>query len=209
MYGKDIERMLSEVETVKKTTLDCINDFASRTAYQLTHYGPHDAVLIPWSPPCYPIELEYPVGPIMPAIDAAMAPLYIDMGKMDALKGLVYCGSGSFNNSISSPWTELEELKKAVNNADIYHGIYVPFNYLGEKTGMLAHLNAIYTAVCDCKAPLMIFHNTIQQGWDHNFNGNSPSISWNDDLNGRKTIGLGTQTYGGQVGIPGKSKNPY
>ena len=209
MYGKDIERILSEVEAVKKVTLDCIDDFAGRTAYQLIHYGPHDVVIPPWSPPCYPLELEHPVGAIMPPIDSAMVPLNIDIGKMATLKGLVYCGAESFNNSIASPWTELEELQKAVKNADIYHGIYVPFNYVGEKAGMLAHLNAIYTAVCDCKAPLMIFHHNIQQGWDHNMNGNSPSISWNDDLNGRKTIGLGTQTYGGQVNIPGKSKNPY
>jgi len=209
MMGKDIERMLSEVDAVKKVTLDCINDFAGRTAYQLTHYGPHDVVLIPWSPPCYPIELEYPVGPIMPPIDAAMVPLLIDMGKMDTLKGLVYAGAGSLNNSISSPWTELEDLKKAWTNADIYHGSYVPFNYLGEKTGMLAHLNAVYTACVDCKAPLMVYYHTIQQGWDHNMNGNSPSISWNDDLNGRKTIGLGSQSYSGAVAVPGKSNDPY
>ena len=207
--GPDIERILGEVEAVNVAIDAAIKDFSGRCAYQLTHYGPHDVVVIPWSPPCYPIELEYPVGGIMGGINAAFAALSADIGKLSSMQGNMFASASQITNSISSPWNELNNFAKDLADANTYEGSFVPFNYLGEKVGMLGHLNNLRSAIIDCKAPLMIYYDWLQRGFDHQMNGNSPSITYTDTLNGGKTIGQGKQSYSGAVAVPQPSNNPY
>ncbi len=192
MYGADIERILRELEHVKQVALYDI-DAGMDT-------------LVESIPAAWGIKMGYNIGPI----GAAMVPLTNDIIKMRSLRNSVYAGSKNFNDSIASPWAELETVQTQWTETYQYwvdHGVTGDewFANDGEKVGMMGQLNAFITTVCDAKYPLMIFHHTIQQGWDH-MHGNTPSITWADDLNGRRTIGQGTQSYNGQNK---PSKDPY
>ena len=209
MMGKDVERILAELEAVKEATIAMIKSLADRTAYQLVHYGPHDVVLIPWNPPCYPLELEHPAGDSISTIIKAMDAMKSDFIQMDKMKGNMYTGAGSLLNGIEAPWIELEHLQREVNDANLYHATYAPFNYVGEKAGMLSLLNMIHTAVVDAEWVIVIYHDWIQRGYDFLVNGKSPSITWKDSVTGRQTIGNVPQSYSENVSIGGGNSNPY
>lgn len=191
MYGADIERMLRELDHVKDIALyDIISGLETLTE------------LIPGT---WGVPMPYDIS----MISLAMIPVLQDINKMRSMQRSVYSGSGNFNNSIASPWVELNTVERQWMTTLNYYNTHGPegdsFANDGEKVGMMGHLNAFITTLCDAKYPLMIFHHTIQQGWDH-MHGNTPSITWADDLNGRRTIGQGTQSYNGQNKT---SKDPY
>lgn len=206
MMGADVERMISGIESVRDATDAALISFAEATAYQLISREQHAGL---GSGPCRPEEIEVPAGNPMTSVSAAMSGMGSDCGKMDTLESGLYTSSSLFNNGLGSPWNELTKLQKAVAAGEAYAGAHAPFNYVGEKAGMLALLNMILSAAVDAKNSMTIYHDYIQRGFDNQFNGNKPSIDFDGSKIGDKTTGNLKQEYEENVNIPQASIDPF
>lgn len=205
MMGPDVERMVAGIEAVKDAASAGIVSLSSATAYQLISRETHAGI---GSGPCRPEEIEVPDGDPMSAVSSAMGAMSGDCGKMDSLSGSLYTGTSSFNNGLGSPWTELTKLQQAVSDAEAYSGAHSPFNYVGEKAGMLALLNMVMTAAVDAKWAMIIYHDYIQRGFDDSFNGKKPSVTFKFGLD-KESNGNLAQKYNENVNIPTKPLEPF
>lgn len=205
MMGKDCERIISGIDAVKAAAQASITSFSYETAYQLISREQHAGL---GTGPCRPEEVEKPASNPMSSVSAAMAALNPDCGKMDTLSSTLYTGTPTFNNSLGSPWGELSNLQKAVADAEAYAGSFAPFNYVGEKAGMLAMLNMVMAAAVDAKWAMAVYHDYVQRGYDNIFNGNEPSITFQETLE-REGIGNVKQPYTENVNIPDPPLDPF
>lgn len=205
MMGQDVERMVSGIEAVKDAAIAGIISLSNATGYQLISRETHAGI---GAGPCSPEEIEVPDGDPMSAVSAAIGAMSSDCGKMDSLGGSLYTGTSNFNNSLGSPWTEMSKLQQAVSDAAAYSGAHSPFNYVGEKAGMLAMLNMVMSAAVDAKWALIIYHDYVQRGYDDAYNGKKPSITFRDGLD-KETNGNLVQKYGENVNIPTKPIEPF
>jgi len=205
MMGQDVERMVAGVEAVKDAASAGIVSLSSATGYQLISRAEHAGTA---GGPCAPEEIEVPAGDPMSAVSAAMGAMSGDCGKMGSLGGSLYTGTSSFNNSIGSPWTEISKLQQAVSDAAAYSGAHSPFNYVGEKAGMLAMLNMVMSAAVDAKWAIITYHDYVQRGYDDEYNGKKPSITYKDGLD-KVTNGNLVQKYEENVHIPTKPLEPF
>lgn len=205
MMGKDVERIVSGIDAVKEAAMSAVVSLAGSTGYQLISREQHVGL---GTGPCRPEEIGVPDGDPMSAVSSAMGGMSSDCGKMDSLRDNLYTGATTFNNGIGSPWTELTRLQKAVSEGSAYSGAHAPFNYVGEKAGMLSILNMIVSAAVDAKWAIVVYHDYIQRGYDNKFNGNEPSISFDRDLD-QKTVGNVRQDYEENVNIPRSTLDPF
>ena len=203
MMGQDIDRMVGEIDAVREACMSVIKSLAAATNYQMpsdeTHGGTSTA-------PCKPIEHPIPVGPVTAPITAAMGALSGDYGKMSSLESSHFEGSTSWNNCIGSPYKELHVLKECVEATASYDG---PLDWVGWKAGMLAMVNMTLAAAVDAKWAVTYYHDYSQRGFDSNFNGNRPSITWQAGLD-KQTIGnVEQQKYDENVVIPTPPLEPF
>lgn len=205
MMGADVERMVSGVDAVKAAAQAAITSFSGVTAYQLISREQHAGL---GTGPCRPEEIEVAGGDPMSAVSSAMSAMSGDCGKMDSLGGSLYTSTGSFNNSLGSPWTELSNLQKAVADASAYSGAHSPFNYVGEKAGMLAMLNMVMTAAVDAKWAIITYHDYVQRGFDESYNGKQPSVTFRETID-NTTNGNITQDFDENVRVPTPSIDPF
>ncbi len=206
MMGKDVERIVAGINAVKDAAYAGIVSLSSSTGYQLISRDQHAGL---GTGPCRPHEMEVPDGDPMSAVSAAMGAMSDDTGKMKSLSDNNYTGAASFNNGLGSPWAELEKLKQAVADGSVYSEAHAPFNYVGEKAGILALLNMIMSAAVDAKWAIVIYHDYIQRGYDNQFNGNVPSITFDATVSGGKTTGNLKQQFDENVNIPEPSIDPF
>lgn len=206
MFGKDIERILSGIDNIKNVTTSSIVSLANATGYQLTSKEQHAGT---GSGVCYPKEIEVPDGDPMSPIVSALESIRDDLTKMDELRDNLYIGYKEFNNSLGSPWEELTKLQNVIDNGKSYSGAHSPFNYVGEKAGMLSILNMILSITIDAKYALMMYHDYIQRGYDNKYNDNDPSIKFDRTIGGKKTIGNVKQDYDENVNIKEENIDPF
>lgn len=203
MMGADVEAMISGVDGVKDAAMDAIISLANATGYQLISSAMHAGVN---AGPCAPQEVPVSPGDCVSGISSAMAAISSNMGKMGGLDSGMYTGSNTFTNSIGSPWKELNQLQKAVSAATSYA---CPLNWVGSKAGLLALLNMVVQCAVDAKSAITSYHDWVQRGFDHVYNGDVPSITHTTDPQGGQTIGMVNQQYNDNVNIPQPSIDPF
>lgn len=205
MLGADIERMMSGINSVKEAAESAIISFSSTIAYQITSEAQHAGY---GYGTCNPTEKDVSGGDPMSAVTSAMSSMSSDVSKMSSLESSNYTDSTSFNNSIGSPWTELKKLQSDVDAATSYASSHSPFNYVGEKAGMLAMLNMVMSAAVDAKWAIQIYHDYVQRGYDCNYNDKTPSVTYTTGIN-KKSIGNLDDDYSENVNLPQESIDPF
>jgi hypothetical protein len=135
------------------------------------------------------------------------AKLLIDIIKMKTIEAKMYINIKKFHTGYGSPWKEIYILKEKIDDLNIYASSFPTLQWLGEKHSMLNLMQIVLSYTIDAKFAIMTYHDWIQRGYDHIFNGNKPSITWDnlDDV----TIGNRQQNYGENVKPPGGSNNPF
>lgn len=206
MMGKDVERIVHYIENIRDAAQAGIISLSSATAYQLISRAQHAGTAFGL---CEPEEKEKPDGDPMGPVSSAMSALSEDVKKMDYLNDGLYVSSSEFNNQIASPWNELNKLQACVNAGAAYSGAHAPFNYVGEKAGMLALLNMIMTAAVDTKWAMTVYHDYIQRGYDNQFNNNIPSVKFPSGITSDRSTGNVVQEFYENVNINEPSIDPF
>lgn len=204
--GKDIERIVNYIENVRDATQSGIISLANATAYQMISRAQHAGTAFGL---CEPEEKEKPDGDPMGPVSAAMGALSDDCKKMDYLNDGLYISTSNFNNQIASPWIELKKLENAVAAGAAYSAAHAPFNYVGEKAGMLALLNMIMTAAVDTKWAMTVYHDYIQRGYDNQFNDNVPSVKFPAGISKDRSTGNVVQEFYENVNVQAPSIDPF
>lgn len=176
MMGKDVERILNNVNNLINVINENISSFANEVV-------PADGVL--GVPPIKPGRSIYPgTNHPMNAISDAMDTLrFADHQNMKSLNKSLFVGSEEFNNNIGSPWNELEKLNNVVSIAESYAASHGTLSDPGEKMGMLSIYNMMLSNAIDFKWAIIYYHDYIQRGYDNNYNNKQPSITFKTGLN--------------------------
>lgn len=192
MMGNDIERILSGIDAVKDAAANSVDALSNAVAYQLTT-------------PDHTMEQPVPVpaASFADPVTSAMSGMSGDCSKMSSLQGGLYVNSSSFNNGYGSPWTELNRLQDAVKSVRTFASSHPMLNYVGEKAGLLGLINKAMSAAVDARWALMHFHDYVQRGYDHEYNGDTPSIVF-EDGRGKESVGNINHQYTDNVRIPPK-----
>lgn len=197
--GKDVERMISNVNNLITVCNSEINSLAGAVI-------PAKKVL-----PVSPIKsggqflgTNYPMVEISTAMDKVRE----DYSKMKSLNKSLYVSSNDFNNQIGSPWTELIQLNEACEMAENYASAHATLTDPGEKMGMLALMNIVLSNAVDFKYAVTIYHDYLQRGYDNNYNGKQPSITFKMGKNKITTSNL-KQRYSDNVNVPTPSIDPF
>ena len=204
MMGKDVEKIIQYIEEIKSGAITAINQLANSTAYQMKSRATHGGLS---TASCTPEEREVSASSSIGHISTPMGKLEEYCDSMDTLEKKHYINSDEFNNCIGSPWGELKKLRAAVSMAETYSANSM--DYIGEKAGMLSVLCMVYTTATDAKWAIIYYHDYIQRGFDHVFNKDEPSITYNNGLEDEQTTGNVTQKYDENVNIPVPSIDPY
>ena len=118
-------------------------------------------------------------------------------------------GGENFNNSIGSPWHEIEILDKvaklsiSVAEENTSDGVF-----MGDEGEMTLYFHMIINTTTDAKWALTYYHDYLQRGYDTIFNNNTPSVTFTNGLNNEQTDGNIQQTTN-NVHIKTKSIDPY
>lgn len=204
--GKDCERILSGISEIKDNLALSIRNLANTMTEPIETTGPHN-----------PLEIEHKGEEISQMISAmvlineastALSSMQGDIDKMGSLKGTLYTDASSFNNGYGSPWTELTKMKEAVEVAKEFASNNPMLKYVNPKAAMLGLLNLAYSACVDARWALIVYHDYIQRGYDSVYNGNKPSITF-DEANGGKGTGNVDQDYSENVNTSRPSYDPF
>jgi hypothetical protein len=123
-----------------------------------------------------------------PAFNTLADELQKELCQFKVLQRHQYVGVEQFNNNYGSPWTEMYNLKKKMNIALKYANDFPELQWIGEKHTLMSLLQIVLTYAVEAKYAITIYHNWIQQAYDHKFNSNEPSVTWEDFVHG-ETIG--------------------
>lgn len=200
MMGKDVERVLSTLNTFKDMAVADITALANATAYQITTEGTHGE-----SEVAVTLNADEYTQDIIVTWSSFSGG---DYTKMCTLESSNYANSGSFNNAYASPWKELHTLKDAINNMRIFANSHPTLPWMGDKVALLNLLQLVLTRAVDARLALIDYHDYIQRGYDHLFNGDVPSITFKPTKD-RTSTGNLEQEYNENVNIPAKSIDPY
>lgn len=193
MMGKDVERILSGIDIVKDESSKMVNALVGICCY--------NAIADP---------VEVTTSPYTDPIVNAMQSMKGDCTNMGSLRSKLYVGPGSFNNSYGSPWTELSNLQTAVDDVKRFADSHNPFmRLLGEKLSLMGLIQRVYVSATDARWALMHFHDYVQRGYDHEFNGNQPSIVFAANSKGDPSTGNIAHEYDDNVHIPKPSIDPF
>lgn len=190
MMGNDIERILSGIDVVKEAASKSIVGLANDTAYQITTPEHTEELPVP-----------SPAASFVEPIASCITGMSGDIGIMNSLMEGLYTDCHQFNNSYGSPWTELNKLKDSVQEAQDFASAHPMLQWLGEKAGLLALINRVMTSAVDARWAIMHFHDYIQRGYDNQYNGNQPSITFVGGK-GEATTGNIKHNYNDNVNIP-------
>lgn len=214
MMGKDSERIFSSIDKMISVTAEAINDIAKLNSPPIKVKADHthsDEGAGPASKTFF-IEKEDKksmAGPLNKVI-STLEGLADDLGKMDELKEGLYTDTTSFNNSIGSPWREIERLRSFINEVSSWSGE----DYIGDRAAVIALLTSVQTAAVDAKWAFMLYNDYIQRGFDHRFNDNEPSITFpknfkENELDPKRSIGNKNQEFDENVHIKQGNYDPF
>ena len=194
MMGKDCERILSSINTIKDSIESAIKSVGESASYQITTVGVHGEEE-------EPNEFD---ASVISSVGNMINIMQTDISKMQSLENGLYTATTSFNNSCGSPWKELNAFKESLNDLSNVEKI----EYLGDRIKALSLLQIALGRAIDARWAIIYYHDYIQRGYDHKFNNNDPSIKFKAGLH-RETIGNVSQYYNTNVNIKPKSNDPY
>ena len=185
MFGSSVEQLLSGINNIKDQALDAMVALASGTGYQLTHKSGHAGC---GSGTCISTEVPVPYGSASSETEGALNGISENISKMKSFGDNLYVDPKKYNNSYGSPFSEIEQMKKAVQAAVSYNSNHAPFSWIGEKAAMLSLLAMVIGMASDCKQSLTTFQDSAQRAFDEE--SDEPSIQWVRDSTGKKTAGM-------------------
>jgi hypothetical protein len=133
--------------------------------------------------------------------------LWTDGKKLKTIESKMYVDIKKFHTGYGSPWKEIYVLKDKIDDLDKYATSFPRLQWLGEKHSMLNLMQIVLTYTVDAKFAIVTYHDWIQRAYDHLFNGNNPSIVW--DNFEHVTIGNRLQKYDGNVKPPGNVEESF
>lgn len=198
MMGKDVERILSGINSVKDITTSCIILLSDSMAYQMSiNTDTSDEHEVP-------IDSNEFIEPIKEVLEVISG----DLSSMESLSNGLYTSITEFNNGYGSPWTEISKLKSSIETAEKFGSSHPILKWVSDKSALLGLLNVILASSIDSKWALITYHDYIQRGYDNKFNGNEPSIKFTSGI-GKETIGNINHEYHENVNIKVPSIDPF
>jgi hypothetical protein len=88
------------------------------------------------------------------------------------------------------------------------HSGHAPYNYVGEKSGLLGMLHLVLSCCVDAKWAMVYYHDYTQRGFDTNLNGNVPSVTFTHKIN-TETMGNLEQTFEENAHIRAPRLEPF
>lgn len=131
-----------------------------------------------------------------------------DAGKMQQISDNMYTDTETFNNSYGSPWKEINMLKEKIDKLEEYSNDHSTLQWIGEKHSLISLIQLIVSYSIDAKWAITHYQDYMQRAYDHQFNDNSASITWEDMENGA-TTGNRNQNTPGSVNVDRDSDDPY
>ena len=125
-----------------------------------------------------------------------------DGKKMKHIDEERYVEKERFNDLYGSPWQEIYILKEKMEEMNKYADDYPTLQWLGEKHSLLTLMQVVLSYTIDAKIACIFRHDFVQRGYDQEFNGLKPSVTW-DDFDDR-TIGNVNQYIPNKVNINGQ-----
>lgn len=193
MMGPDCERITAAIDAVKNALIAGLNSLSNTAAYRITTTGEHGES-----------ENAHSASGFMTNAVGAMAGLTPDIVKMDNLAAGHFTSVNSWNNSVGSPWSELDALGQAVTAAAAADSV----TYLGHYVKLMGLMHIAVERAIDAKYAMIQYNDYVQRGYDNVYNGNRPSITTATQL-GEATTGNITHDYSENVHIPKPSYDPW
>ena len=207
MMGKDCERILSGIVGIKNSLEDALDLYASmvQSPIETEEYDIHHE-----DGSVETIKLKEDkismMARVSSRISSASSSMSDDFSKMKTLNKKLYTSTTSFNNSNGSPWTEIDRLHKFMNKIESLTGKSI--EYTSQVLVILSYISAGIALAVDAKNAISLYHDYVQRGYDANFNGRDPSITFTAGY-ARKTVGNINQDYTENVNIRPKSLDPF
>lgn len=224
MMGKDCERIIGKINTLKDQLANAIMILSGACSYRIiikssdyshpyttgengseriTNYGHNDGD-----------EKEEIVdgSSLLSSISTSIAEFEEDGEKLKGLEEGLYTDVKTLNNSYGSPWSEIHRLEEALKLLKSSGSRDLEF--IGDKASILALLNMTMSYAVDAKWALTLYHDYIQRGFDNKYNDNEPSIVFNknyktDELDVRATMGNKNQQIEENVHIKKGNYDPF
>lgn len=175
MMGKDCEEILSSIGALIDALTDAIIHVSVRSSYRITVYN----------------GIEEKDGCSVPkeSISAAIMRLRKSGNKLMELGKGLFVDTKGYNNSYGSPWGEMKVLYNFISEITSYLSRYPDgLDCMGQRLTILTLMNTALTLAIDAKHALILNHDNIQQGFDKEFNNNTPSMT--------KKVGVDTYSIG-------------
>lgn len=196
MYSGDIEKLISGFDNVTKACIGELEGLSSATRYQINTEGVHGEVEI-----AVPYTINYG------SITGAASPMMTEIANTKTIGDTVYSGKNSLNTSSGSPFEEVERFKTTM---EFVTSQPATVSFVGEKAAAMSDINMLLSTAIDAKHAVIKFHDSLTRGFDSEFHGNRPSIKWNKNVKGEKTIGnKEKQPKHNNVNIPPDPIDPY
>ena len=194
MMGKDIERIVSLICNMIDVIESCIDTVASSAHYRIETQGEHGEKE-------KKNELQ---TTFLKSAESALMAMEDDINKMNNIRDQLYTSSTTFNNSHGSPWKELNDMKRSIQEFIGFSEII----YMGHRVHILGLMQQALSRTIDAKWAIIIYHDYIQRAYDNMYNGNLPSIRFpGEDM--KESTGNIKGSYIENVHIPKTNYDPY
>lgn len=110
---------------------------------------------------------------------------------MGGVARAMYVPTTQMNNSIGSPFVELNNLNSAIESYNEFAG-GENIKYMGGKVSAIAMLGVVISLAVDAKQSVMSYHDFVERGSIYITAGRTPTIQWDNFANvdnDRKTDG--------------------
>lgn len=198
MMGRDIERIVAGIDSVKDKLARAIELVADNSGYKIETHGWAD------ERQAHGEEVEKEASDLINDAISAMDSLNPDVSKMQTLGSKLYTSVGSFNNSYGSPWREISNLKSSMSKLSSVQ----PIKYMGDRVRLLGYLNVALGRAIDAKWAMTTYHDYIQRGYDYKYNDRQPSCPTQRTAS-RQSTGNLNQQYAENVNIKEKPIAPF
>lgn len=206
MMGKDCERILGGISSVKESLQDAlmtmsgmVNGPMKMKKFKIHHNDGLDEEF-----ELEEKELEATSRTLV-SIEESFKPLIPDVDKMMNLKKHLYTDVSSFNNSLGSPWAEIKQLQSVI---DQVKEVVTDLKYASQILSIMPLISTAISYAVDAKIALITYHDYIQRGYDAVYNNKRASIQFTTGY-ARKTVGNISQKYSENVNIEPESIDPF
>ena len=198
MYGKDIENIIKNINDIYNTAVSCMQTVAGACGGSVRTQSSHAGE---GYGSCYPSEISVSMPNISTITSIWGKQTWYT--KLKKIQSEMYTNSNEFNNSIGSPWTEVDNLKKVLDMVSSRnYG-----SYSRDIAGIGLMLSQVTAACVDAKWAIITYNVYIQRGFDTIFNG-SPSVTFKTGLN-KTSMGNINQNIDENINIKKKQVSPY